>query len=245
MSSGINAKIQSSESKITQKFDGIVTQVKDNVNSLSSRFTQMSIGFDAKIENKVKGIYTQITALESGIDAKIENKTKGLSTRISAVEGAIGSEIVDKTKGLSSRIVQLENAIQTKVSSKDFESRISQLDDTINLKVSSKVTEKTKGKADKNKLISQINLSPEMVTIDGKHVHVTGDTVFDNNVIVGKMLAARTIGADKLAVDSLSAITANIGLLRTASSGARTEISNNLIQVFDSNGKLRVRMGVW
>ena len=59
------------------------------------------------------------------------------------------------------------------------------------------------------------------------------------------MLAAKAITADKLAVTSLSAITANIGTLRTKTSGARTEIKDNLIEVYDSNNMLRVRMGVW
>lgn len=59
------------------------------------------------------------------------------------------------------------------------------------------------------------------------------------------MLAAKAVTADKLAVTSLSAITARIGKLETATSGARTVIQDNLIQVFDSNNMLRVRMGVW
>ena len=59
------------------------------------------------------------------------------------------------------------------------------------------------------------------------------------------MLAAKAITADKLAVTSLSAITAKIGKLETATSGARTVIQDNLIQVFDSNNRLRVRLGVW
>lgn len=44
---------------------------------------------------------------------------------------------------------------------------------------------------------------------------------------------------------SLSALSANIGLLRTASSGQRTEIDNNGVRVYDGNGTLRVRLGVW
>lgn len=43
----------------------------------------------------------------------------------------------------------------------------------------------------------------------------------------------------------LSAITATIGHLRTATTGARTEIQDNLIQVFDSSGRVRVKIGVW
>lgn len=112
-------------------------------------------------------------------------------------------------------------------------SAIAQMTDAINLRVQ------------KGDVINQINLSPTTTTINGKYLHVTGQTVFDNNVIVSRMLAAKAVTADKLAVTSLSAITANIGTLRTKTSGARTEIKDNLIQVFDSNNMLRVRMGVW
>lgn len=112
-------------------------------------------------------------------------------------------------------------------------SAIAQMTDAINLRVQ------------KGDVINQINLSPTTTTIDGKYLHIKSTTVIDNNVIVSRMLAAKAITADKLAVTSLSAITANIGLLRTATSGARTEIKDNLIQVFDSNNMLRVRMGVW
>lgn len=112
-------------------------------------------------------------------------------------------------------------------------SAIAQMTDAINLRVQ------------KGDVINQINLSPTTTTINGKYLHVTGQTVFDNNVIVSRMLAAKAVTADKLAVTSLSAITANIGILRTKTSGARTEIKDNLIEVYDSNNRLRVRMGVW
>lgn len=58
-------------------------------------------------------------------------------------------------------------------------------------------------------------------------------------------LAAQSITADKLNVASLSAVTANIGLLRTAASGARMELESNQLRVYDANNVLRVRMGVW
>ncbi|KVW40322.1 hypothetical protein WK94_23485 [Burkholderia ubonensis] len=53
------------------------------------------------------------------------------------------------------------------------------------------------------------------------------------------------ITPEGISTPSLSALSANIGLLRTAATGARTEISNNLIQTFDANNVLRVRMGIW
>ncbi|SFM09019.1 phage tail protein [Pelosinus propionicus] len=100
-------------------------------------------------------------------------------------------------------------------------------------------------RATKDNLIGLINVSPETITIASKFNHIAGDTLIDDNVIVGKMLKASTITADKMNVGSLSSISATIGTLRTATTGARTEIKDNLILVYDANNVLRVRMGVW
>lgn len=111
-------------------------------------------------------------------------------------------------------------------------SAIAQMQDAINLRVQ------------KGDVINQINVSPTTTTIDGKYLHVTGQTVFDNNVIVSRMLAAKAVTADKLAVTSLSAITARIGRLETATSGARTVIQDNLIEIFDENNFRVIALGV-
>lgn len=111
-------------------------------------------------------------------------------------------------------------------------SAIAQMADAINLRVQ------------KGDVINQINLSPTTTTIAGKYLHVTGETVFDNNVIVSRMLAAKAVTADKLAVISLSAITARIGKLETATSGARTVIQDNLIEIFDENNFRVIALGV-
>lgn len=55
-------------------------------------------------------------------------------------------------------------------------------------------------------------------------------------------IAAGSITASKISVTSLDALTANIGLLRTASSGSRMEIENNVIRVYDG-GTLRLKIG--
>lgn len=111
-------------------------------------------------------------------------------------------------------------------------SAIAQMQDAINLRVQ------------KGDVINQINVSPTTTTIDGKYLHIKSTTVIDNNVIVSRMLAAKAVTADKLAVTSLSAITANIGTLRTKTSGARTEIKDNLIEIFDENNFRVIALGV-
>ena len=73
---------------------------------------------------------------------------------------------------------------------------------------------------------------------------VTTEKLYSGAVSTVK-LAAGAVTADKMTIGSLSAITATIGTLRTATSGARLEIRDNLITVYDSNNVLRLRMGVW
>lgn len=111
-------------------------------------------------------------------------------------------------------------------------SAIAQMTDAINLRVQ------------KGDVINQINLTPNGTTIDGKYLHIKSTTVIDNNVIVSRMLAAKAVTADKLAVTSLSAITARIGRLETATSGARTVIQDNLIEIFDENNFRVIALGV-
>jgi hypothetical protein len=61
----------------------------------------------------------------------------------------------------------------------------------------------------------------------------------------GAVLINGSVSAAKLAVSQLSAITADVGLLRTASSGARMEMEANQLRAYDSSGTLRARFGVW
>lgn len=83
---------------------------------------------------------------------------------------------------------------------------------------------------------------------------ITASQIAANTITAGQLAAdsvtasqiqAGAVTAAKLSVTSLSAISATIGTLRTATSGARTEISDNLITVYDAAGVLRVRIGVW
>jgi hypothetical protein len=64
-----------------------------------------------------------------------------------------------------------------------------------------------------------------------------------NAVVDGNLLVTGSVGAAKMSVTNLAAITATIGTLRTASTGARMEISDNVLKVFDTGGTLRVQLG--
>jgi hypothetical protein len=61
----------------------------------------------------------------------------------------------------------------------------------------------------------------------------------------GAVASLDLVTASFIAVSSLSSLTATIGLLRTAATGARVELADNQIRVYDSANVLRIRMGVW
>jgi hypothetical protein len=65
------------------------------------------------------------------------------------------------------------------------------------------------------------------------------------NAITADKINAGAVTAAKMNVTSLDAITATIGTLRTATTGARLEIASNQIRVYDSSNVLRVRLGIW
>lgn len=71
---------------------------------------------------------------------------------------------------------------------------------------------------------------------------VTGAKIADATIASAKIISLQ---ANKVVASSLSAITATIGLLRTATSGARLEVESNQIRVYDSSNVMRVRMGIW
>lgn len=70
---------------------------------------------------------------------------------------------------------------------------------------------------------------------------------FDNLEVyaVGAGTAIRpdSIYADALVTPNLSALSADVGLLRTASTGGRTEIEANQLRVYDATNALRVKLG--
>jgi predicted phage tail protein len=174
------------------------------------------------------GVYTIRCAF---VDVFGEGK---LDEQMVSIKATIPKEMIDReTLGLaefdkrvnelSSEFNKVSNEYSTKVQNlaADVESRFTQLDNGIELKV-------TKGlKAlDGAAILSRINLYEGGVKIDGKLIHITGDTLIDGNIITNRMLQANSITADKLKVDSLSALSAYIGGTLRGGKLIGTEIQN-------------------
>lgn len=137
---------------------------------------------------------------------------------------SLGLKEFDKrVNELSAEFNKVSNEYSNKVQNlaDDVESRFTQLDNGIELKVT-KGLKALDGKA----ILSRINLYEGSVKIDGKLIHITGDTLIDGNIITNKMLQANSITADKLQVNSLSTISAYIGDTLRGGKLIGTEIQN-------------------
>lgn len=107
-------------------------------------------------------------------------------------------------------------------------------------------------------LVDITNVSDTVITKDGLFTMFIdqSDTEIEpvawilGNLVVrsqmgGELIVNGSITSDKINVTNLSAITATIGLLRTSDSGARTEIADNLITVYDDNNNVRLKLGIF
>jgi hypothetical protein len=81
---------------------------------------------------------------------------------------------------------------------------------------------------------------------------VTADKIATGSVIADKIaagaiitskIAAGAVTADKITVSELSAVAASIGTFQSAASGERVVITDDKIEVYDSNNVLRVKIG--
>lgn len=153
---------------------------------------------------------------------------------VKALQGEMGT-VKTNVNGLSSKIIDQANAYQRSLSdlNKNVSSQITQISQGFELKVTQAI-----GKLDGKELISRINLTPAGTRIDGKLLHVTGQALFDDNIVTKKMLQAGSVSADKMQVDSLSSISANIGSLKGGSiTGTTFKNANNTFRI-DANGNI-------
>ncbi|WP_288842818.1 gp58-like family protein, partial [uncultured Megasphaera sp.] len=225
-------------SALSQRADTIESTVQNNGKSLSA-LSQRADTIESTVQNNGKSL-SALSQRADTIESTVQNNGKSLSA-LSQRADRIESTVQTAKSTLESRITQQADRITSVVGNlSSVESAkaagytaITQLQDAIGLKVS------------KGDVKSEVALGLQGVTLSGKQVHITGDTVIDKDVITKGMIQAGAITGDKLDVKDLSSITANIGVLRTKSTGARMEIRDNCILIYDEQNRLRVRMGVW
>lgn len=177
------------------KFDKFTQDAIDKANN------QPSINEDLKklIDANTNGIHQNADSITSVV-RRVDTAEGTLKTHGTAIQQNADSisTIAMDVQGNTSAIQQNANSITsvvTELNKKPADcnySSINQLQDDILLRVK------------KDGVINAINVSTEGIVIDGNKVHITGDTVFDNNVIVGGMIAADSIALEHLKANSVS-----------------------------------------
>ena len=176
------------------------------------------------------------------VKAKIDSKLldmeelgiSDMDKAVKALKNEVGT-VKTSVDGFQSKLIDQANAFQHSISdlNTNLGTQITQISNGIELKVSNAINS-----LDGAALVSRINLSPAGTRIDGKLLHVTGAALFDDNIITKKMLQAGSVTADKMQVDSLSTITANVGDLKGGTiTGGTFKNTNNSFRI-DPNGNI-------
>lgn len=232
ISSVVNDRVQKSVSGFVQRADRLEGMVKDATNSLSA-LSQRADTIESTVQdatNSLSALSQRANTIESAVQtatqdrehirsqlSSIQQTSAGIVSRVERVERdnekqyEILHDIDNRenyhNNNLESRITQQADRITSVVGNLSSVesakaagySAITQLQDAIGLKVSQK------------DIKSEVALGLQGVTLSGKQVHITGDTVIDKDVITKGMIQAGAITGDKLDVKDLSSITANIG----------------------------------
>lgn len=190
---------------------------------------------DSVIKDAVKDAQDSVSRL-NGID----NDISQINQTADSISATVAKNKTDQD-GVNNNFVSQINQQANKITSVITElgkspdncsyTSITQLLSGINLRVKT---------ADFNgsNIVSQINVSPQGTLIDGKYLHVTGTTKFDNNVIVGGMIKSGAITADKLSAGTM-ALTGGQGIKGGAvilDANGMTVTTNNGSVSFDSQG---------
>ena len=123
---------------------------------------------------------------------------------------------------------QTATSITNAVASKADKTQITQLSDSINLKVS------------KGDVVSQINLEAGQILFNSNKLVLNANTteIAGDAFIRGNMIVDKSITAEKIEVDTLASISANIGDIRAGSITGINILSSSITNVydFDHNG---------
>jgi hypothetical protein len=217
--------IQQTAQQINATITGNKKETDDKISKITSDFTQTADGLSSTISSVSKMVtdnknaadqsFSDVNTNLSQMKQTADEITSTVNTNKSAQDGV--------NQSVQSQISQQAGQISSVVSDlKDAHTSIVQNESDIQLR------------ATKDKLISLINACPEAITLKSSLIHIAGDTLIDNNVIVGGMIKAGNINSAHIAANvSITAPTINGGTII----GARFQNPNNTAWI-DANGNI-------
>lgn len=156
----------------------MLNKEKLGINAINQGITDIN-NARKEIDKKIGGLQTSLTSMNGIIDAKVKDAKDTAESRLTATSNAINSTVSNNFNNLQTSITQVANSIEVKVKAG---------------------VDKLTGQ----EIVSRINLAPDTVSISGKYIHITGQTVFDNGVIVSKYIGDNAVVGTKIANGSIS-----------------------------------------
>lgn len=156
----------------------MLNKEKLGINAINQGITDIN-NARKEIDKKIGGIQTSLTSMNGIIDAKVKDAKDTAESRLTATAKAINSTVSNNFNNLQTSITQVANSIEIKVKAG---------------------VDKLTGQ----EIVSRINLAPDTVSISGKYIHITGQTVFDNGVIVSKYIGDNAVVGTKIANGAIS-----------------------------------------
>ncbi|WP_204377892.1 hypothetical protein [Loigolactobacillus backii] len=203
-----------------------VDQINGTVNDLKGELDVQADKIAATVTASVQNM-TSDMATQTWTQGKLDLTANGLTSKISSVQNGLNEKYTSLQQTLSGVQATANNAVtqaQLTLLSDQFTSKIGPIDLTAGT-VSSQITQLKNDinlRVKTGDLVSQINVSSEGILIDGRKVHITGDTTIDTGVIKTAMIAdasildakivsldgskivAHSITADKLDVNAIA-----------------------------------------
>lgn len=171
-------------------------------------------------------------ALEANATAINQNAESitALAKRVTITEGGIKTNTSAITQNAES-ITGIVSELNSTDPSKSNYSAFVALADAIELRVM------------KDGIISAINLSPELITIDGKFLHITGTTLIDNNVIVGGNIAANSITSAHIQANAITADKIDADAIHVGGANGNVTITPGALVVDGEEGNVTITPG--
>ena len=198
--------------------DAVATNTSD-ISALATRMNTAELGIDTNTST-ITALAQDVSDDETNI-AALQVQANNISSTVFDNQGA--SRVDQNANGISAIVTNLgdstlagQNYAAIKVMQQGILSKVS-------------ATDLTK---DNGILESYLSQDATGFQIKGDLIHITGQTLIDGNVITNGMIQAGAVTADKIS-------------LGTGVGTARMTLETNLLSVYDEDGHLRVRIGVW
>ena len=248
-------------------YDGNKSSVSNKLTALTDKDTSLSNSLTA-LDSDYKGNKTAIRNELTAVSTKTDSTASSLTT-LSSEFGSNKSAVQNQITVLNNKDISLGQQIATVESTANGNKSSIQTQATAINGLSAQWSVKL----DVNGYVSGIgqynNGTTSQFAVNASQFYIadpnskTASTPFQvlttatevNGVVVPKgtyitdgYIKNASIDLAKIntaSITNLSALSANIGHFKSADTGARLEIKDSLLSVYDANNKLRVRLGIW